>query len=106
MKIASFIFMVGLSSPAVAQDTTVTLWTREIIKSGHLSEDRPIYVVTPDGYRTSRNRYPVLIILDANDAPQIRSFARWRTSRSSPVETLFRRSSLSAFQTPEIERVT
>jgi predicted alpha/beta superfamily hydrolase len=59
-----------LASPAAAQDTTVTLWTRETLSSSKLKEQRTIYVATPDGYRTSTERYPVLVILDANDRPQ------------------------------------
>ena len=59
-----------LASSAVAQDTTVTLWTRETLSSSWLKEQRTIYVATPDGYRTSTERYPVLVILDAGDRPQ------------------------------------
>lgn len=59
-----------LASPAAAQDTTVTLWTREVVRSSRLNEERAIYVATPDGYRTGTGRYPVLVILDANDKPQ------------------------------------
>jgi predicted alpha/beta superfamily hydrolase len=60
----------SLASPAVAQDTTVTRWTREVVTSAHLKEQRAIYVATPDGYRTGTDRYPVLVILDADDRPQ------------------------------------
>ena len=35
-----------------------------------LNEERAIYVATPDGYRTGLRRYPVLVILDADDKPQ------------------------------------
>jgi predicted alpha/beta superfamily hydrolase len=59
-----------LASPAAAQDGTVTLWTREIVKSAKLNEQRPIYVATPDGYSGGTNRYAVLVILDADDRPQ------------------------------------
>jgi uncharacterized protein len=59
-----------LGSSAVAQDTTVTLWTRETLSSSRLNEQRSIYVATPEGYRTSTERYPVLVILDAGDRPQ------------------------------------
>jgi predicted alpha/beta superfamily hydrolase len=59
-----------LASPAAAQDTLVTLWTREVVNSSKLHEPRPIYVATPEGYRNRTDRYPVLIILDANDPYQ------------------------------------
>ncbi|MDQ6690116.1 MAG: alpha/beta hydrolase-fold protein [Gemmatimonadota bacterium] len=59
-----------LASPASAQDSTVTLWTREILNSSRLNEQRSIYVATPEGYRAGTNRYPVLVILDASDRPQ------------------------------------
>lgn len=59
-----------LASPAAAQDTTVTLWSREVVSSSKLNEPRPIYVATPDGYRAGTERYPVLVILDASDEPQ------------------------------------
>jgi uncharacterized protein len=59
-----------LASSATAQDTTVTLWTREVLNSSKLNEERAIYVATPEGYRTGTDRYPVLVILDANDKPQ------------------------------------
>ena len=59
-----------LASPAAAQDTTVTLWTREAINSSRLHEQRTILVATPDGYRTGTKRYPVLVILDGDDRPQ------------------------------------
>jgi len=59
-----------LASPAAAQDSTITLWTREVVNSAKLKEQRPIYVATPDGYRTGTSRYGVLVILDAEDRPQ------------------------------------
>ncbi|HCG02269.1 MAG TPA: hypothetical protein DEV93_17210, partial [Chloroflexi bacterium] len=59
-----------MASPAAAQDSTITLWTREVLNSKRLNEQRTIYVATPEGYRTGTNRYPVLVILDADDRPQ------------------------------------
>jgi len=59
-----------LASPAAAQDSTITLWTREVVNSAKLREQRSIYVATPDGYRAGNNRYGVLVILDAEDRPQ------------------------------------
>lgn len=59
-----------LGSPAAAQDSTTTLWTREVLNSARLNEQRTLLVATPEGYRTGTGRYPVLIILDADDRPQ------------------------------------
>ena len=52
-----------LASPALAQDTTS-------FKSTKLDEQRSIYVATPANYAGSTARYPVLLLLDANDRPQ------------------------------------
>jgi predicted alpha/beta superfamily hydrolase len=62
------------AADALAQDTTLTPWRREVITSARLGEDRPIVVVTPEGYAndTSR-RYPLLVLLDANDVAQFRA---------------------------------
>ena len=58
--------------PAVtrAQDTTAVPYSYEQIKSAKLGARRTIYVATPDGYGKSAERYPVLVLLDANDRPQ------------------------------------
>ena len=58
------------AAPAAAQDSTITLWTREVLSSTKLKEQRTIYVATPEGYRAATNRYPVLVLLDAEDRPQ------------------------------------
>jgi len=59
-----------LASPAAAQDTTVTLWTRLALSSAKLNEPRSVLVATPEGYSTRTDRYPILVILDADDKPQ------------------------------------
>ena len=59
-----------LASPVAAQDSTITLWKREVLNSAKLKEPRTIYVATPEGYQAGSARYPVLIILDAEDRPQ------------------------------------
>jgi predicted alpha/beta superfamily hydrolase len=56
-----------LASPAAGQDSTIRLWTREVVSSSNLNEQRPIYVATPAGYRTGSGRYAVLVVLDANE---------------------------------------
>lgn len=71
---ASAIALALLTTPARAQGPDSSLahpWTREIIQSKTLGTERPIYVVTPRGYRwMSPARYPVLILLDADDDDQ------------------------------------
>ena len=57
------IVLVTFASPLLAQDTTT-------FKSVKLNEERSIYVATPANYAASTARYPVLLLLDANDRPQ------------------------------------
>ena len=72
MKVRTLSFLLLFVAPvaATAQDSTVKLWTKEVFNSSKLKEERSILVATPDGYSTSRDRYPVLVILDADDRPQ------------------------------------
>jgi uncharacterized protein len=58
-----------IALPAAAQDSTALPWKRHTIESTRLKEKRQIIVALPDGYAGDR-QYPVLILLDANDAPQ------------------------------------
>jgi predicted alpha/beta superfamily hydrolase len=67
MKLLASLLLLALASPAWAQDSTVTLWTREVVKSSKLNEDRVIYVATPEGYRTATQPYSVLVLLDGED---------------------------------------
>src|SRR5213592_1053034 len=64
------LIFVALASPAIAQDTTALSWTREVIQSTKLNEARPIFVATPASYARGTDRFPVLVLLDANDGPQ------------------------------------
>jgi len=48
-------------------------WTEIAVKSAKLGEDRKLFVALPSDYRTSTRRYPVLVLLDANDEPQFAS---------------------------------
>ncbi|HJP59887.1 MAG TPA: alpha/beta hydrolase-fold protein, partial [Gemmatimonadaceae bacterium] len=62
-----------LASPLGAQDSAmVKLWTRETVHSTKLNENREIYVSTPEGYENGTGRFPVLVLLDADDRPQFR----------------------------------
>ena len=56
--------------PVQAQDTTLAPWGREVIASTKLNEQRTVLVATPDDYRGSKERYPVLLLLDADDRAQ------------------------------------
>ena len=70
MRFRALALLLVLASPAAAQDSTVTLWTREVVKSSKLNEDRVIYVTTPDGYRAGTGQYSVLVLLDGEDKAQ------------------------------------
>ena len=74
MKSLALSLLLVLVSPRVvtAQDTTATLWTREVINSAKLKESRRFLVAVPDNYGTSKDRYPVLVIMDADDQPQFK----------------------------------
>ncbi|HKN69323.1 MAG TPA: alpha/beta hydrolase-fold protein [Gemmatimonadaceae bacterium] len=68
MKCArTILLLVLLASPAAAQQSP---WLKETFKSAKLGEDRTIYVATPANYSGTAQRYPVLVLLDANDEPQ------------------------------------
>lgn len=63
-----------LAGTAAAQDTTLSPWKHDTIRSATLGEDRAIVVATPEGYGAQAGRrYPVLVLLDANDVPQFRA---------------------------------
>lgn len=70
MTLRSLILLGILSAPLDAQDGTIKLWTRKPIHSAKLNEDRSILVSTPAGYENGTDRFPLLVILDADDRPQ------------------------------------
>jgi uncharacterized protein len=69
--------LLGVSSTAPAQQT----WRADTIQSRKLGA-RPIYVATPDGYEVGQDRYPILVLLDANDE---RMFQLW-TAQAAYLE--------------------
>lgn len=72
MRYLPLILLTVFTAPVGAQDSEmVKLWTRETIHSTKLNEDRPIFVATPEGYDNG-GRFPVLVLLDADDRPQFR----------------------------------
>src|SRR2546423_3453986 len=70
MRLSALTLLVLAATPAYAQDTTSVLWRREEIASAKLGEKRTLLVATPEGYAASSARYPVLVLLDADDRPQ------------------------------------
>jgi predicted alpha/beta superfamily hydrolase len=75
-----------LASTALAQDSTRAPWSYEQVQSGRLGAQRTYYVATPDGYERGAARYPVLVLLDANDSPQFNlalANARFLASRGA-----------------------
>jgi len=57
------------AAPVAQQDP----WSELSIKSAVLDEDRRVLVAVPEGYAASTRRYPVLVMLDADDTPQFKS---------------------------------
>ena len=73
MRYSLLMILAVLASPLGAQDSAmVKLWTRETVHSTKLNENRAIYVATPEGYDNGAGRFPVLVLLDADDQPQFR----------------------------------
>lgn len=59
-----------VAAPLVAQTTPKAPWETLTIKSTTLGEARTIRVVTPADYGNAQRRFPVLVLLDANDDDQ------------------------------------
>ncbi|HJP61563.1 MAG TPA: alpha/beta hydrolase-fold protein, partial [Gemmatimonadaceae bacterium] len=70
MRLRALICLTLLSAPLSAQDGMFKLWTRDTIHSRKLNEGRTILVSTPADYAQGTDRFPVLVILDADDQPQ------------------------------------
>src|SRR4051794_8036603 len=68
--IRALLLVVVLPAISFAQGTGPSPWLKDIFKSSKLGADRTIYVATPANYGTSAQRYPVLVLLDADDQPQ------------------------------------
>jgi predicted alpha/beta superfamily hydrolase len=66
----AILVLLAFAATVRAQDTTVAPWGREVVTSARLNEQRTIVVATPDGYQGSRERYPMLVLLDADDRVQ------------------------------------
>lgn len=68
-RVRAILLLVLLAAPAAAQQSP-SPWLKETFKSAKLGDDRTIYVATPANYNGTAQRYPVLVLLDANDEPQ------------------------------------
>jgi predicted alpha/beta superfamily hydrolase len=69
-SLRALVLVLALASTAAAQDPASPLWTIEALQSAKLGARRTVYVAVPDGYGASTTRYPVLVLLDANDRAQ------------------------------------
>jgi predicted alpha/beta superfamily hydrolase len=65
----SILPLLVVALPAFGQSPSLT-WTVDSIHSTTLGTTRALYVATPTDYRLSSDRYPVLVLLDADDQPQ------------------------------------
>jgi uncharacterized protein len=69
MKTVLFLAALCTTAPLFAQATPKP-WTTLKIKSATLADTRTIYVATPSGYSNTLRRFPVLVLLDADDEDQ------------------------------------
>src|SRR5438105_11339116 len=71
MRVLRTILLVCAIAPlARAQTAPTSPWLRETFQSTKLNEQRTILVATPANYNASKQSYPVLVLLDADDQPQ------------------------------------
>jgi uncharacterized protein len=61
------------AAPMLAQATPTPPWATLTLKSATLAETRTIYIATPSSYANGRRRFPILILLDADDQDQFSS---------------------------------
>ncbi len=64
------LFLPLIASSGLAQNNLPLPWKTDTLQSAKLGEQRTIFVSLPDGYAGSTDRYPVLVLLDANDLAQ------------------------------------
>src|SRR5437762_2375554 len=71
MRALRAVFLLFLVAPAAhSQAPSASPWVRDTLQSSKLGEQRILYVATPANYTNNSERYPVLVLLDANDEPQ------------------------------------
>jgi predicted alpha/beta superfamily hydrolase len=69
MKVLLFLAALCVTAPLSAQDAPKP-WTTLQITSVTLADTRTVYVATPAGYSNPVRRFPVLVLLDAEDQDQ------------------------------------
>ena len=70
MKSLLFLPALLISAPLSAQTASKPPWATLTIKPATLAETRTVYVATPAAYGDERRRFPVLVLLDAEDGDQ------------------------------------
>ena len=71
MRVLRAIVLVAvIASTAHAQNGGSSPWVRDSLHSSKLNEERTLFIATPANYATSKQSYPVLVLLDADDQPQ------------------------------------
>ena len=79
------------ATPLFAQDTSKASWATLTIQPATLAETRTILVATPASYANPERRYPVLVLLDADDQDQFNAAAanlRFLASRAAIPELI------------------
>lgn len=67
---ATLMLTLLLLASTVRAQTPALTWAVDSVHSTKLGETRALYVATPAGYNLTKDRYPVLVLLDADDQPQ------------------------------------
>jgi len=66
----AFVLVCVVATAARAQTSAPSPWLKDTLKSTKLNEQRTLFIATPANYNTSKQSYPVLVLLDAEDQPQ------------------------------------
>ena len=61
--------IIGSTAHAQAKEASLP-WIRDSLHSSKLNEERTLFIATPPNYSTSKQSYPVLVLLDADDQRQ------------------------------------
>jgi predicted alpha/beta superfamily hydrolase len=66
----AFVLICVVATAARAQTGAPSPWLKDTFQSTKLNEQRTLFIATPANYNTSKQSYPVLVLLDAEDQPQ------------------------------------
>ena len=86
MRILRTLFVLGIVASSAGAQTPALTWTRDSIHSAVLGEQRMLFIATPAEYPLTRDRFAVLVLLDADDTPQFTAALaniRFLTSRGA-----------------------